>query len=196
MTILKLCERSFKWDLAGCPSSIRLGWRQVVNNLEIHYMIFIEYLYSKHIGLEICSWRHFKTDRARTSSKVSFERSLVEFQNGRKFCKVFLNAWVSNTDKQVLLFFIHSHKWVWLCESRSANFLSWFKFKLWCARCEARTFYVGSSEYSKVRSAKRELNVLAVVTRIRRCEVRGANRELIVWMVVMEERCEARSANF
>ena len=31
MTILKLCERSFKWDLAGYPSSIRLemalGWR-------------------------------------------------------------------------------------------------------------------------------------------------------------------------
>ena len=24
MTILKLCERSFKWDLAGYPSSIRL----------------------------------------------------------------------------------------------------------------------------------------------------------------------------
>jgi len=51
MTILKLCERPFKWDLAGCPSSIRLemalGWRQVVNNLEIYYVIFMANLYSK-----------------------------------------------------------------------------------------------------------------------------------------------------
>ena len=68
MTILKLCERSFKWDLAGCPSSIHLemalGWRQVVKNFEIHYMIFMGYLYSdikiKRIALEIFSWRHFK----------------------------------------------------------------------------------------------------------------------------------------
>ena len=68
MTILKLCERSFKWDVAGCPSSIRLemalGWRQVVENLEIHYVIFMGYLYSiikiKHIELKIYSWRHFK----------------------------------------------------------------------------------------------------------------------------------------
>ena len=68
MTILKLCKRSFKWDLAGCPSSIRLemalGWRQVVKNLEIHYEIFMGYLYSdikiKRIELDICSWRHFK----------------------------------------------------------------------------------------------------------------------------------------
>ena len=68
MTILKLCERSFKWDLAGCPSSIRLemalGWRQVVKNVEFHYVIFMGYLYSniniKHIELEICSWRHLK----------------------------------------------------------------------------------------------------------------------------------------
>ena len=38
MTILKLCERSFQWDLAGCHISIRLEmaeeWRQVVKNLE------------------------------------------------------------------------------------------------------------------------------------------------------------------
>ena len=68
MTILKLCERPFKWDLAGCPSSIRLemalGWRQVVNNLEIYYVIFMAYLYSnikvKCIELKICSWRHFE----------------------------------------------------------------------------------------------------------------------------------------
>ena len=69
MTILKLCERSFKWDVAGCPSSIRLemalGWRQVVKNLEIHYVIFMVYLLFffikiKRIKLENCSWRHFK----------------------------------------------------------------------------------------------------------------------------------------
>ena len=68
MTILKLCERSFKGDLAGCPSSIRLemalGRRQIVKNLEIHYVIFMGYLYSKikfkRNELEICSWRHFK----------------------------------------------------------------------------------------------------------------------------------------
>ena len=68
MTILKLCERSFKWDLAGCPNSVRLemalGWRQVAKNLEIYYVIFRGYLYFnikiKHIELEICSWRHFK----------------------------------------------------------------------------------------------------------------------------------------
>ena len=61
MTILKICERSFKWELAGCPSSIclemALGWRQVVENLEIHCVIFKGYLYSisnikiKHIEL-------------------------------------------------------------------------------------------------------------------------------------------------
>ena len=43
MTILNLCERSLKWDLAGCPSSIRLemalGWRSIVKNLEIHHVI-------------------------------------------------------------------------------------------------------------------------------------------------------------
>ena len=68
MTILKLCERSFKWDVAGCPSSIRLemalGWRQVVKNLEIHFVIFMGIVYSniqiKRIELEICSWCHFK----------------------------------------------------------------------------------------------------------------------------------------
>ena len=41
-----------------------LGWRQVVKNLEIHYEIFMGYLYSdikiKRIELDICSWRHFK----------------------------------------------------------------------------------------------------------------------------------------
>ena len=68
MTILRICERSFNWDLAGCSSSIRLEmaleWRQVVKNLKIHYAIFMGYLYSnikiKRIELEICSWRHFK----------------------------------------------------------------------------------------------------------------------------------------
>ena len=69
MTILKLCERSFQWDLAGCPISIRLEmaeeWRQVVKNLENQYhLIFMGYLYHnigiKQIELEICSWRHFK----------------------------------------------------------------------------------------------------------------------------------------
>ena len=64
MTILEICERSFKWDLAGCSSFIRLEWRQLVKNLEIHCAIFIVYLYSniknKRIELEICSWRHFK----------------------------------------------------------------------------------------------------------------------------------------
>ena len=68
MTILKICERSFKWDLAGGSSSIRLemalDWRQVVKNLEIHYATFKGYLFSniktKRIELEICSWRHFK----------------------------------------------------------------------------------------------------------------------------------------
>ena len=67
-TILKLCERSSKWDLSGCPSSIRLemtlGWRQVVKNMEIHLVIFMGYLYSnikiKRNELKICSWRHFK----------------------------------------------------------------------------------------------------------------------------------------
>ena len=41
-----------------------LEWRQVVKNLEIHYTIFMGYLYSyikiKRIELEIFSWRHFK----------------------------------------------------------------------------------------------------------------------------------------
>ena len=41
-----------------------LGQRQVVKNLEIHYMIFMGYLYSnekiKRIELEICFWCHFK----------------------------------------------------------------------------------------------------------------------------------------
>ena len=68
MTILKICENSFKWDLAGWSSSIRLEmaleWRQVVKNLEIHYATFMGYLYfnikTKRIELEICSWRHFK----------------------------------------------------------------------------------------------------------------------------------------
>ena len=68
MTILKLCERPFKWDLAGCPSSIRLEmalrWRHVVNNLEIYYVIFMAYLYSnikvKHIELKKFSSRHFE----------------------------------------------------------------------------------------------------------------------------------------
>ena len=45
MTVLKICERSFKWDLTGCSSSIRLEmaleWRQVVKNSKIHYAIFI-----------------------------------------------------------------------------------------------------------------------------------------------------------
>ena len=50
MTILKLCERSFKWDLAGCRTSICLEmaeeWRQVVKNLEIQYhLIFMGYFY-------------------------------------------------------------------------------------------------------------------------------------------------------
>ena len=50
MTILKLCERSFKWDLAGCPTSTCLEmaeeWRQVVKNLEIqYYLIFMGYFY-------------------------------------------------------------------------------------------------------------------------------------------------------
>ena len=39
-----------------------LGWRQVVKNLEIHYVILMGYLYSnikiKRIELEICFWRH------------------------------------------------------------------------------------------------------------------------------------------
>ena len=68
VTVLKLCERSFKWDLSGCPNSNRLemalGWRQVVRNLEIYYVILRGYLYSnikiKRIELDICSWRHFK----------------------------------------------------------------------------------------------------------------------------------------
>ena len=50
MTILNICERSFKWDLAGCSSSIRLEmaleWRQVVKKMKIHYTIFMGYLYS------------------------------------------------------------------------------------------------------------------------------------------------------
>ena len=70
MTILKLCERSFKWDLAGYPSSIRLEmaleWRQVVKNLEIHYATFMGYLYSniktKRIELRNFYWRHLKKD--------------------------------------------------------------------------------------------------------------------------------------
>ena len=41
-----------------------LEWRQVVENFEIHYTIFMDYLYSykkiKRIELEICSWCHFK----------------------------------------------------------------------------------------------------------------------------------------
>ena len=70
MTILKICEKSFKWDFAGCSSSISLEmaleWRQVVKNLEIHDTIFMDYLYSniktKRIELKICYWRHFKKD--------------------------------------------------------------------------------------------------------------------------------------
>ena len=68
MTILKLCEISFKCDLSGCPNSNRLemapGWRQVVRNLEIYYVIFRGYPYINiriiRIELDICSWRHFK----------------------------------------------------------------------------------------------------------------------------------------
>ena len=69
MTILKLHERSFKWDLAGCPISIRLEmveeWRQVVKKLDYQqYLIFMGYLYcnieNKQIELEISSWPHFK----------------------------------------------------------------------------------------------------------------------------------------
>ena len=68
MTILKICERSFKWDLTGCSSSIRLEmaleWRQVVKNLEIHDATFMGYLHSniktKRIELKNCYWRHFK----------------------------------------------------------------------------------------------------------------------------------------
>ena len=51
MIISKLSKSSFKLDLAGCPSSIRLqralGWRQTVKNLEIHYVIFMGHLCSK-----------------------------------------------------------------------------------------------------------------------------------------------------
>ena len=69
MTILKLWERPFKWDLAGCPTSICLEmadeWIQVVKNLEIQcYLIFIGYFYCnieiKRIELKICSWCHNK----------------------------------------------------------------------------------------------------------------------------------------
>ena len=68
MTILKLCDRSFKWDLSGCPNSNRLemalGWRQVIRNLEIYYVILSSYLYIKikikRIESDICSWCHFK----------------------------------------------------------------------------------------------------------------------------------------
>ena len=68
MTISKLCERPFKQDLAECPRSIglemALEWRQVVKNLEIHYTIFMGYLYPnikiERIELLIRSWRHFK----------------------------------------------------------------------------------------------------------------------------------------
>ena len=68
MTILKLCERSLQWDLAGCHISIRLEmaeeWRQVVKNLENQYhLIFMGYVYCnkgiKRIELEICSFPHF-----------------------------------------------------------------------------------------------------------------------------------------
>ena len=62
MTILKICERSFKWDLAGCSSSIHLEmaleWRQVVKKSEIHYATLN--IKTKHIELKNYSWRHFK----------------------------------------------------------------------------------------------------------------------------------------
>ena len=69
MTILKLCERPFKRDPAGFPSSIGLEmaeeWGQVVKNLESQYhLIFMGYLYwnigIKRIKLEIGSWLHFR----------------------------------------------------------------------------------------------------------------------------------------
>ena len=68
VTILKLCKRSFKWDLAGCPSPVHLEmslrWRLVVRNLKIHYKIFMFFLCcnieTKHFESKICSWRHFK----------------------------------------------------------------------------------------------------------------------------------------
>ena len=68
VTILKLCERSFKWDLAECPSFIRsemaLEWRQVIRNLKINFRIFMFLLCcnieTKRIELKIRSWRHFK----------------------------------------------------------------------------------------------------------------------------------------
>ena len=44
-------------------------------------------------------------DRARISSKVSFEKSFAELQNGHEFCYVFLIAWMLNTDEQVVRFF-------------------------------------------------------------------------------------------
>ena len=50
ITILQICKRSFKWDLAGYSNFIHLEmaleWRQVVKNLEIHYAIFTGFLYS------------------------------------------------------------------------------------------------------------------------------------------------------
>ena len=49
VAILKLGDRSFKWDLAGCPSFIRLEMalelKQVVKNLKIHCATFMGYLY-------------------------------------------------------------------------------------------------------------------------------------------------------
>ena len=68
VTVLKLCERSFKWDLAGRPGFIRLEmpleWRQVVRNMRIHYGIFMILLYrdieTKPIELKVRSWRHLK----------------------------------------------------------------------------------------------------------------------------------------
>ena len=68
VTILKLCERSFKWDLAGCPRFVGLEmaieWRQVVRNLKIHYGIFM-YLLCRNIKikrneLKIHFWLHIK----------------------------------------------------------------------------------------------------------------------------------------
>ena len=67
MTILKLCERSFKWDLFECSNFNRLemalGRRQAVKNFEIYYVILRGYLCFnmkiKRIKWDICSWFHF-----------------------------------------------------------------------------------------------------------------------------------------
>ena len=49
---------------------------------------------------------HILTNKAETTSNISFERSFAELQIGHQFSLIFLIAWVLNTDKHVVRNFL------------------------------------------------------------------------------------------